>query len=69
MNLPFAPKSFAALLVMAMTLAHAPVFAQESFRVELGRDGETLGDMRPVFLEFGRRPLPAISSLEVARRY
>ncbi|HCL37988.1 MAG TPA: hypothetical protein DHW72_06270, partial [Marinobacter hydrocarbonoclasticus] len=69
MNLPFAPKSFAASLVMIMALAHAPVSAQESFRVELGRDGETLGDMRPVFLKFESRPLPAISPLEVARRY
>src|SRR5690554_3130886 len=43
--------------------------AQESFRVELGRDGETLGDMRPVFLKFESRPLPAISPEEVARRY
>ena len=62
MNLPFAPKSFAASLVMIMALAHAPVSAQESFRVELGRDGETLGDMRPVFLKFESRPLPATSS-------
>ncbi|MCW9011929.1 tetratricopeptide repeat protein, partial [Marinobacter sp.] len=69
MNLPFAPQSFAALLVMVMTLAHGSVSAQESFRVELGRDGETLGDMRPVFLKFESRPLPAISPLEVARRY
>ncbi|HET8849005.1 MAG TPA: outer membrane protein assembly factor BamD [Marinobacter sp.] len=43
--------------------------AQESFRVELGRDGDTLGDMRPVFLTFESRPLPAISPREVARRY
>ncbi|HTN33500.1 MAG TPA: hypothetical protein VL091_05805, partial [Marinobacter sp.] len=43
--------------------------AQESFRVELGRDGETIGDMRPVFLKFESRPLPAISPTEVARRY
>lgn len=43
--------------------------AQESFRVELGRDGETIGDMRPVFLPFESRPLPAISPAEVARRY
>src|SRR5690554_1930558 len=54
---------------MVMALAHAPVSAQESFRVELGRDGETLGDMRPVFLKFESRPLPAISPREVARRY
>jgi len=43
--------------------------AQESFRVELGRDGETIADMRPVFLEFQARPMPAISPMEVARRY
>jgi len=47
----------------------SPVMAQESFRVELGRDGETIGDMRPVFLKFESRPLPAISPSEVARRY
>ncbi len=44
-------------------------FGQESFRVELGRDGETIADMRPVFLKFENRPLPAISPVEVARRY
>jgi TolA-binding protein len=43
--------------------------AQESFRVDLGRDGETIGDMRPVFLEFKTQPMPAISPVEVARRY
>lgn len=43
--------------------------AQESFRVELGRDGETIGELRPVFLPFEARPLPAISPAEVARRY
>jgi tetratricopeptide (TPR) repeat protein len=47
----------------------APAVAQESFRVELGRDGETIGDMRPVFLTFESRPMPAISPSEVARRY
>lgn len=47
----------------------APAVAQESFRVELGRDGETIGDMRPVFLTFESRSLPAISPSEVARRY
>ena len=46
-----------------------PAVAQESFRVELGRDGETIGDMRPVFLTFESRPMPAISPSEVARRY
>lgn len=43
--------------------------AQQSFRVELGKDGETIADMRPVFLKFESRPLPAISPAEVARRY
>src|SRR6056297_3085421 len=47
----------------------APAVALESFRVELGRDGETIGDMRPVFLTFESRPMPAISPSEVARRY
>ncbi|PHQ26319.1 hypothetical protein CLH62_01580 [Marinobacter guineae] len=47
----------------------SPVMAQESFRVDLGRDGETIGDMRPVFLKFESRPMPAISASEVARRY
>lgn len=56
------------LLFLAVVLA-APVAAQESFRVELGRDGRTIGDMRPVFLKFESRPLPAISPAEVARRY
>ena len=71
---PMAPmKSTARLklrtcLLMA-ALVSAPALAQESFRVELGRDGETLGDMRPVFLKFESRPLPAISPAEVARRY
>jgi len=46
-----------------------PAVAQESFRVELGRDGETIADMRPVFLKFESRPMPAISPSEVARRY
>lgn len=46
-----------------------PAAAQEAFRVELGRDGETIGDMRPVFLTFESRPMPAISPSEVARRY
>ncbi|HLV77093.1 MAG TPA: tetratricopeptide repeat protein [Marinobacter sp.] len=55
--------------LLMVSLAATPVVAQESFRVELGRDGETLGDMRPVFLKFESRTLPAISPAEVARRY
>ncbi|WP_372985169.1 hypothetical protein [Marinobacter sp.] len=62
MNLP------SRLMFLAVVLT-APVAAQESFRVELGRDGKTIGDMRPVFLKFESRPLPAISPAEVARRY
>lgn len=56
-------------LLIALSLGHGYAQAQESFRVELGKDGETLGDMRPVFLKFETRPLPAISPAEVARRY
>jgi len=55
--------------ILVSLLLVAPVMAQESFRVELGRDGETIGDMRPVFLTFESRPMPAISPAEVARRY
>ncbi|AOY87542.1 hypothetical protein BKP64_04785 [Marinobacter salinus] len=55
-------------LLVAVSLTSS-VVAQETFRVELGRDGETIGDMRPVFLKFESRPLPAISPAEVARRY
>ena len=61
-------RQLAAAMTVLVILA-GNVGAQESFRVELGRDGETLGDMRPVFLKFESRPLPAISPEEVARRY
>ena len=71
---PMAPMKTTARLklrtyLLMAALVSAPALAQESFRVELGRDGETLGDMRPVFLKFESRPLPAISPAEVARRY
>ena len=56
-------------LTVMLTCVAATVHAKESFRVELGRDGETIADMRPVFLEFESRPMPAISPMEVARRY
>ena len=56
-------------LTVLFTAFAASAQAQESFRVELGRDGETIADMRPVFLEFQSRPMPAISPTEVARRY
>lgn len=55
--------------LMSLFLMPLPAGAQESFRVELGRDGETIADMRPVFLKFESRPMPAISPAEVARRY
>ncbi|MEP1216085.1 MAG: outer membrane protein assembly factor BamD [Marinobacter sp.] len=58
-----------AYLSLVLLLSGESTMAQESFRVELGRDGETIGDMRPVFLEFKSRPMPAISPAEVARRY
>lgn len=58
-----------ALALVCATQFAVVVHAQESFRVELGRDGETISDMRPVFLKFEARPLPAISPAEVARRY
>ena len=58
----------ASMLVFALIASEAAL-AQDSFRVELGRDGETIGDMRPVFLEFKTQPMPAISPVEVARRY
>ncbi|MFN2359623.1 MAG: tetratricopeptide repeat protein [Marinobacter sp.] len=56
-------------VTVALLLSGLSATARESFRVELGRDGETIGDMRPVFLEFKSRPMPAISPREVARRY
>ncbi|WP_203300669.1 tetratricopeptide repeat protein [Marinobacter sediminum] len=55
--------------LMSSLLMPLPTAGQESFRVELGRDGETIADMRPVYLKFESRPMPAISPAEVARRY
>lgn len=55
--------------LMSSLLMPLPAAGQESFRVELGRDGETIADMRPVYLKFESRPMPAISPAEVARRY
>ncbi len=57
------------ILPLTLCLFAGLSHGQESFRVELGKDGETIADMRPVFLEFESRPLPAISPAEVARRY
>ncbi|WP_298447336.1 tetratricopeptide repeat protein [uncultured Marinobacter sp.] len=61
-------KGFKAIL-LPLCLFCGVVSGQEAFRVELGKDGETIADMRPVFLKFETRPLPAISPAEVARRY
>lgn len=68
MNRRFMARAVLCTTLLSVILGGS-VAAQESFRVELGRDGETLGDMRPVFLKFESRPLPAISPEEVARRY
>lgn len=57
------------IVLFPLCLFCSLVYGQESFRVELGKDGETIADMRPVFLKFETRPLPAISPAEVARRY
>ncbi|WP_404362314.1 tetratricopeptide repeat protein [Marinobacter sp.] len=55
-------------LIMLSCLAF-PLAAQEAFQVNLGEDGETIGDMRPVFLRFDGQAVPTISPREVARRY
>ncbi|WP_336366631.1 tetratricopeptide repeat protein [Marinobacter sp. C2H3] len=57
------------IVLMLANLAPSQAAAQEAFQVQLDRDGETIGDMRPVFLKFESRPLPAISPEEVGRRY
>ena len=50
-------------LTVLFTAFAASAQAQESFRVELGRDGETIADMRPVFLEFqSQQKLPVDTS-------
>ncbi|MFT7338527.1 MAG: tetratricopeptide (TPR) repeat protein [Marinobacter maritimus] len=57
------------VFVLPLCLFCSLANGQASFRVELGKDGETIADMRPVFLKFETGPLPAISPAEVARRY
>ncbi|MDX5298406.1 MAG: tetratricopeptide repeat protein, partial [Gammaproteobacteria bacterium] len=42
---------------------------QPSFEVRLGDDGQTLGDMRPVFIDVSAKRLPDIPLAEVIRRY
>ncbi|TNE83762.1 MAG: hypothetical protein EP339_00010, partial [Gammaproteobacteria bacterium] len=55
--------------LVALCLHSLSATAADSFRVDLQGDGETIGDMRPVFLKFENRAMPAISPREVARRY
>lgn len=55
--------------LIAAALNGPLALAQESFQVNLAEDGETIGDMRPVFLKFRSQAMPAISPREVARRY
>lgn len=58
---------FSAIL---LATAHGAFGADKaSFQVNLGEDGDTIGEMRPVFLEMSSQQLPAISVKEVARRY
>ncbi len=40
-----------------------------SFEVHLGGDGETLGDLRPAYIDLKSQALPHVSVNEVARRY
>ncbi|MDX1633170.1 MAG: tetratricopeptide repeat protein [Marinobacter sp.] len=55
--------------LLAVLLWPAPLAAQEAFQVNLAEDGDTIGDMRPVFLKFSAEAMPRISPKEVARRY
>ena len=55
--------------VLVAALSTSWVQAQESFKVNLAEDGDTIGDMRPVFLKFRSQAMPVISPREVARRY
>ncbi|MGP4843234.1 tetratricopeptide repeat protein [Marinobacter sp. 1Y8] len=56
------------LLILMSSLASAEQ-SGGSFQINLGEDGKTIGEMRPVFLEMSSQALPAISLKEVARRY
>ncbi|MEQ5833958.1 tetratricopeptide repeat protein [Marinobacter sp. NFXS9] len=58
-----------ALLCMLLPLCGYGAGEKGSFQVNLGEDGETIGEMRPIFLEMSSQTLPAISVKEVARRY
>ncbi len=59
----------AGLVAMAVVVFCTAAAAQEAFQVNLAEDGDTIGDMRPVFLKFSAQAMPSISPREVARRY
>ncbi|MDC0661915.1 tetratricopeptide repeat protein [Marinobacter sp. SS21] len=61
--------SIALGLVFVSTLLMRSAWGQDSFQVNLNQDGETIAEMRPVFLRFSAQAMPAISPREVARRY
>ncbi len=56
-------------LSLALAAFSLSALAQDPFRVNLDAEPETIGDLRPVFLEFRNQALPAISPVEVSRRY
>lgn len=57
------------VLTVSVLLVSPVMQAQEAFQVTLNQDGETIADMRPVYLQFRAQALPDISPREVARRY
>lgn len=56
-------------LSVALAAFSVSALAQDPFQVNLDAEPETIGDLRPVFLEFRSQALPAISPVEVSRRY
>ena len=57
------------VLISLFAFLVRPAWAQDPFQVDLNQDGDTIGEMRPVFLQFEAQAMPAISPREVARRY
>ncbi|SFM54542.1 tetratricopeptide repeat protein [Marinobacter zhejiangensis] len=62
-------RALAAGTLMGSAIWAPAISAQESFQVNLNQDGDTIGDMRPVYLQYRAQALPAISPREAARRY
>lgn len=62
-------RSILQTVILGGWLASPVTLAQEAFQVTLNQDGETIGDMRPVYLQYRAQALPDISPREVARRY